>query len=236
MAGSKRATSTTSPAARKRARAPAAAPQNGQAADAMWAASQRLEKEAPALWANLAEFREELVPRAPHAYGSERSYLKHLELLVYLRALRVTLAATLHDSSCRVDIVKIDTKQGTGWEGNGDSRNEKASRREDRDGLQRRLETVDAFLTSCQQWRDARLEATERKPRLYRLARAYDLEGRDDRLFTCLCVMAACQTDAVRCTLIEDDHARRANLLCRLAARRGVRIHSNLKKKPPTAC
>ena len=55
---------------------------------------------------------------------------------------------------------------------------------------------------------------------MYRLARAYDLEpnGRDDRLFTCLCVMAACQTDAVRCTLIEDDHARRANLLCRLAA------------------
>ena len=219
MAGSKRQTTTTSPAARKRARAPAAAPPNGAASDAMWAASQRLEKEAPALWANLAEFRAELVPRAPHAYGSERAYLKHLELLVYLRALRVTLAATLHDSSCRVDIVKIDTKQGTGWEGNGDSRNEKASRREDRDGLQRRLEVVDAFLTSCQQWRDARLEATERKPRLYRLARAYDLEanGRDDRLFTCLCVMAACQTDAVRCTLIEDDHARRANLLCRLA-------------------
>ena len=78
MAGSKRQTTTTSPAARKRARAPAAAPQNGQAADAMWAASQRLEKEAPALWANLAEFREELVPRAPHAYGSERAYLKHL--------------------------------------------------------------------------------------------------------------------------------------------------------------
>ena len=110
MAGSKRATSTTSPAARKRARAPAAAPQNGQAADAMRDASQRLEKEAPALWANLAEFREELVPQAPHSYGTERAYLKHLELLVYLRALRVTLAATLHDSSCRVDIVKIDTK------------------------------------------------------------------------------------------------------------------------------
>ena len=47
------------------------------------------------------------------------------------------------------------------------------------------------------------------------MTRAYDLEpnGRDDRLFTCLCVMAACQTDAVRCTLIEDDHARRANRL-----------------------
>ena len=159
MAGSKRATSTTSPAARKRARAPAAAPQNGAAADAMLAASNKLEKEAPALWANLAEFREELVPRAPHAYGSERSYLKHLELLVYLRALRVTLAATLHDSSCRVDIVKVDHKQDTGWEiADG------TSRREDRDGLQRRLEVVDAFLTSCQQWRDARLEATERKP------------------------------------------------------------------------
>ena len=235
MAGSKRATSTTSPAARKRARAPAAAPQNGQAADAMRDASQRLEKEAPALWANLAEFREELVPQAPHAYGTERAYLKHLELLVYLRALRVTLAATLHDSSCRVDIIKVDQKQGTGWESTNQNY-PKPSRREDRDGLQRRLEIVDAFLTSCQQWRDARLEATERKPRLYRLARAYELEGRDDRLFTCLCVMAACQTDAVRCTLIEDDHARRANLLCRLAARRGVRIHSNLKKKPPTAC
>ena len=75
----------------------------------------KLEKEAPALWANLAEFREELVPQAPHSYGSERAYLKHLELLVYLRALRVTLAATLHDSSCRVDIVKIDNKQETGW-------------------------------------------------------------------------------------------------------------------------
>ena len=74
-------------------------------------ASQKLEKEAPALWANLAEFREELVPQAPHSYGTERSYLKHLELLVYLRALRVTLAATLHDSSSRVDIVKIDTKE-----------------------------------------------------------------------------------------------------------------------------
>jgi hypothetical protein len=220
MAGSKRATSTTSPAPRKRARAPAAAPQNGQAADAMRDASQKLEKEAPALWANLAEFREELVPQAPHSYGTERAYLKHLELLVYLRALRVTLAATLHDSSCRVDIVKIDTKEGTGWGGSRTSDGLKISRREDRDGLQRRLEIVDAFLKSCQQWRDSRLEQTERKPRLYRLARAYDLEpnGRDDRLFTCLCVMAACQTDAVRCTLIEDDHARRANLLCRLAA------------------
>ena len=161
-------------------------------------ASQKLEKEAPALWANLAEFREELVPQAPHSYGTERAYLKHLELLVYLRALRVTLAATLHDSSCRVDIVKVDQKQGTGWEGNGDLRNEKPMRREDREGLQRRLQVVDAFLRSCQQWRDSRLEATERKPRLYRLARAYELEvnGRDDRLFTCLCVMAACQTDA----------------------------------------
>merc|ERR1719217_1353798 len=110
MAGSKRATSTTSPAARKRARAPAAAPPNGAAADAMLAASNKLEKEAPALWANLAEFREELLAQPPYAYGSERSYLKHLELLVYLRALRVTLAATMHDSSCRVDIIKVDQK------------------------------------------------------------------------------------------------------------------------------
>ena len=86
MAGSKRATSTTSPAPRKRARAPAAAPQSRRARPR--ALRQKLEKEAPALWANLAEFREELVPQAPHAYGTERAYLKHLELLVYLRALR----------------------------------------------------------------------------------------------------------------------------------------------------
>ena len=132
MAGSKRATSTTSPAPRKRARAPAAAPQNGAAAAAMRDASQRLEKEAPALWANLAEFREELVPQAPHSYGSERAYLKHLELLVYLRALRVTLAATLHDSSCRVDIVKVTTKQETGWEVHPGTT---MSRREDRGSL-----------------------------------------------------------------------------------------------------
>ena len=39
--------------------------------------------------------------------------------------------------------------------------------------------------------------------------------------------MAACQTDAVRCTLIEDDHARRANLRCRLP-----RVRSWRSKRP----
>lgn len=213
MAG-KRA-STTSPAARKRARAPAAAPAN--AADAMRAASEATAAAAPALWTNLGEFRDELVPLdGKDAYATERSYLKHLELLVYLRALRVTLTATLHDSACRVDQVET-LDRGTGWETLG---NCQGSRREDRDGLQKRLACVDAISQACQKWRDARLQATERKPRLWRLARAYALEeqGRDDRLLTCLCVVATAQTDAVRCTLIEDDHSRRANLLCRLAA------------------
>ena len=64
-----------------------------------------------------------------------------------------------------------------------------------------------------------RVAASEPKPRLWRLARAYGLDegATADRIFTTLVVLTCAQSDGVRGALIEDDHARRANLVCRVA-------------------
>ena len=210
----KRARIDTSGATAKRPRDEATADTLAPAAAAMASALNDLKTQAPALFALVREFEAELTPDAgAAAYESERAYLKHVELGVYLRALRITVASSLHDSNCRVDkAAGGDTPHGraTGWE---------ATIGEDRVGLGRRTALLDALMDVVRGWRRARVAASEPKPRLWRLARAYGLDegATADRIFTTLVVLTCAQSDGVRGALIEDDHARRANLVCRVA-------------------
>ena len=192
----------------------------------------------PALWSGLREFRGELGGDAG-GFGGERSYLRSCECAVYLRAIRTTVASTLYDANCRAD--KMGSRGATGWEAH-DVAAADLCQQEDRQALGRRLDAVDAVAAAHAAWTAARLAATEPRPRLFRLARRYGFAagGKDDRILRTLVATATAQTDAARCALIEDDHARRANLLCRLAGasdrdtnkRRRARPADDISSKP----
>ena len=198
----------------------------GEEAAAMRRAFGAMQATAPALWANLREFEEELHGCEASGYGSERAYLKHVELEVFLRAMRVTLGCSLYDSNVRVDKSVVEGV-ATGWERPAEA----GASVEDRIALGKRMEALDALGAAVARWRRARLEATAPRPRLWRLARSYDLEegATQDRILQTLIVLSCAQSDCVRAALVEDDHARRAHLICRLqGCKRVVQLRFNV--------
>lgn len=178
----------------------------------------KIKQEAPMLWASLREFEPELLATSGAAYESNRAYLRHVESLVLIKAMKITLMCGLFDSNCRADKVTADrAAEPTGWR----SWSSGEVTLEDRQALATRCEMLSQLEEAVEAWRATRLLATDPTPRLVRLAEHYGFDNPrcvGARILEVLAVLGTAQSDAVRCALVEDEPGRRASQLCRVAA------------------
>lgn len=184
----------------------------------MRAVAGEIKRDAPVLWASLQEFEPELLATSDAAYESNRAYLRHVEALVLIKGMKITLMCGLFDSNCRADKVTADrAAEPTGWR----SWSSGEVTLEDRQALATRVEILSRLEEAVEAWRATRLLATDPTPRLVRLAEHYGFDSPrcvGARILDVLAVMGTAQSDAVRCALVEDEPGRRASQLCRIAA------------------
>ncbi|KAJ0393396.1 hypothetical protein P43SY_005410 [Pythium insidiosum] len=90
-----------------------------------------------------------------------------------------------------------------------------------RDDMQQRVAFLDRLRRFLTELGRARLQATTaaggRAPRVFRLAARYQLSARETELFQLLVVLQGCQSNAVRCQMIEEDALRKMMSCQRLA-------------------
>lgn len=165
---------------------------DGVPAEGMLEAVAKVRSKFPWVLDTLSEFQEELGGRG--SFETERGYLKHIELCTMLRGMIAHATCALYDSTVRVD-----------------RRNDA----DDRVDLAERLASLMSLEARLSEYAHA---ADTSRARLARLCDLYGFSPVERRLFETLATFATAQTDAVRCTLIEEEHNRRANQLCRLAA------------------
>lgn len=91
-----------------------------------------------------------------------------------------------------------------------------------RDEMQQRVEFLARLKRYVLDLGKCRLEATEkagkRLPRVFRLAKMYNFTEQETELFQVLAVMQGCQSNAVRCQMLEEDSTRKMSSCQRLAS------------------
>lgn len=91
-----------------------------------------------------------------------------------------------------------------------------------RDEMQERVEFLARFKRYMLDLGKCRIQATEsagkRLPRIFRLAKMYSLTEQETELFQVLAIMQGCQSNAVRCQMLEEDSTRKMSSCQRLAS------------------